>query len=226
MNNVGVFVCTGCEIGTAVPLEDFEEVATDAGASSYHTHEFLCSPEGVATIQGAIDEGVDGVVIAACSHRAKIDEFKFDPTKVHVERVCLREQVAWCQPPGEEDTQMLAEDLLRMGLAKATTVKTPVPLSEEVERTVLIVGGGLAGLEAAQAAAGMGNPVVLVEAEDKLGGYVATMKDVVPEIPPYDTIHANPIGNLIEAVETNPQIKVFKSTMTKKIDVQPGQFEI
>ena len=118
MNNVGVFVCTGCEIGAAVPLDDYEEVATDSGASTYMTHENLCSAEGVAAIQSAIDEGTDGVVIAACSHRAKIEEFRFDLTKVHVERVCLREQVAWCQPHGEEDTQMLAEDYLRMGIAR------------------------------------------------------------------------------------------------------------
>jgi quinone-modifying oxidoreductase subunit QmoB len=226
MNNVGVFVCTGCEIGAAIDLENFEDVGSTAGASSYHTHENLCSPEGVALIQSAIDEGTDGVVIAACSHRAKIEEFNFDRTKVYVERVSLREQVAWCQPHGEEDTQMLAEDLLRMGVARAKIVSTPVPLSEDIDRTVLVVGGGLAGLEAAQAAAGMGNPVVLVESEDKLGGYVATMKDVVPEIPPYDTIHANRIGDLIAAVESNPGIKVFKSTLTKKIDGQPGQFDV
>jgi quinone-modifying oxidoreductase subunit QmoB len=227
MNNVGVFVCTGCEIGAAVPMEDFEDVATEAGASSYLTHEHLCSPEGVAAIQTAIDDnGVDGLVIAACSHRAKTDEFCFDTTKVHVERVCLREQVAWCQPHGEEDTQMLAEDLVRMGVARAKIVSTPVLLSEDIDRTVMVVGGGLAGLEAAQVAAGMGNPVVLVESATKLGGYVAEMKDLVPETPPYDTIHPNRIGDLITAVESHPGITVHKSTRTKKIDGQPGQFDV
>ncbi len=226
MNKVGVFVCTGCEIGAAVDLQNFEDVGSEAGASSYCTHENLCSPEGVALIKSAIDEGTDGVVIAACSHRAKIEEFRFDPTKVYVERVSLREQVAWCQPHGEEDTQMLAEDLLRMGVARAKTVSTPTILSEDIDLTVLVVGGGLAGLEAAQAAAGMGNPVVLVESADKLGGYVAGMKDIVPETPPYDTIHANRIDELIAAVESNPGIKVFKSTLTKKIAGQPGQFDV
>jgi len=227
MNQVGVFVCTGCEISAAVSLEEFEEVATEAGATSYLVNEKLCSPEGVAIIQEAVDDGsVDGVVIAACSHRAKSAEFSFDPTKVHVERVCLREQVAWCQPHGEEDTQMLAEDLLRMGLAKATAAAAATRQAEDIDRTVMVVGGGLAGLQAAKAAAGMGNPVVLVESAARLGGHVALMKDVVPEVPPYDTIQPNRIGELVTSVMSNPQIKVFMSHKTARIDGQPGRFEV
>ncbi|MBU1074294.1 heterodisulfide reductase subunit A, partial [bacterium] len=158
MKQVGVFVCTGCDIGAAVNVAGFEDVTDEAGASSFATHPCLCSPEGVAAIQSAIDDGsVDGVVIGACSHRAKIEEFDFDRTKVFTERVSLREQVAWCQPHGEEDTQLLAEDLLRMGVARAARVSTPQPLDETIDRRVMVVGGGLAGLEAAKAAAGMGH---------------------------------------------------------------------
>jgi len=227
MNQVGVFVCPGCEIGAAVPLEDFEAVATEAGATSYTVYDNLCSPAGVAIIQDAIDGGrVDGVVIAACSHRAKVAEFRFDPAKVHVERVCLREQVAWCQVHGEEDTLMLAEDLLRMGVARAAAAVTPVPLNEEIDRTVMVVGGGLAGLQAAKVAAGLGNPVVIVESAARLGGYVAQMKDIVPEAPPYDTIQANRIDELIAAVKAQPQIKILESHRTRRIDGQPGQFEV
>ena len=52
---------------------------------------------------------------------------------------------------------MLAADLLRMGLAKAAKMKVPSPQDEEIDRTVMVVGGGLTGLTAAQAAAGMAN---------------------------------------------------------------------
>jgi len=227
MNNVGVFVCTGCEIGAAVPLENLEKVASEAGVAIFTAHENLCSPEGVAVIRSAVDDGtVDGVVIAACSHRAKTEEFRFDPTSVHVERVCLREQVAWSQPHGEMDTCLLAEDLLRMGVVRTGIATAPARLGQTVDRTVMVVGGGLAGLKAAQAAAGMGNPVLLVESADRLGGYVAGLKDLVPEVPPYDTIHANGIAALVAAVEADPDIRIRTSSRTQRIDGQPGQFEV
>ena len=226
MNKVGVFVCTGCDIGESVDLQNFEDIASEFGSASYMTHECLCAPEGVAAIRSAVDDGVDGVVIAACSHRAKLEEFSFDPTSVYVERVCLREQVAWSMDGEAEDTRMLAEDLLRMGVKRAGVVHTPQPLEKDVDRTVMVVGGGLAGLHAAQAAAGMGNPVLLVEAADELGGHVAGMKDIVPEVPPYDTVHANDIDRLIAAVEGDAGIDVRKSTRTEKIDGMPGQFQV
>lgn len=150
MQNVGLFLCTGCDIGKAVNTDDFESVATEHGATSYAAHECLCSPEGVKLIHDAIDDGsVDTVVIAACSQRAKTEEFRFDPTKVAAYRVGLREQVAWTQEHGHEDTQMLAEDLIRMGCARGTKLELTKPSIETIDRTVLVVGGGVTGLNAA-----------------------------------------------------------------------------
>ncbi len=164
MERIGLFLCTGCDIGKAINAEGFEELAEENGASTYTAHPCLCSPEGVTAINKAVEgDAVDGLLIAACSERSKADVFSFDPTKVAVHRVSLREQVAWSQKPGEEDTQMLAEDLLRMGLARVSKMELTKPLDETIDRTVLIVGGGLSGLEAAKAAAGLGHPVVIVE---------------------------------------------------------------
>ncbi len=227
MDNVGVFVCTGCHIGERISVDGFESLATENDAKSLVTHSCLCSPEGVASIHKAIEDGpLDGVVIAACSHRAKTTEFRFDLTKVAVERVSLREQVAWCQEPGHEDTQMLADDLLQMGIVRARKMELVVPCDEQIDDTVLVVGGGLTGLEAARAAAALGNPVVLVEATDKLGGYLGGIKDVVPDQPPYDRLHRNPIPELVAAVEATSTITVHKNTSVEKIDGQPGQFSV
>ena len=75
-------------------------------------------------------------------------------TKAASSRLGLREQMAWSHKPGEEDTQMLAEDLLRMGLARVGKMELSKPLAEEIEKTVLVVGGGLTGMQAAQAVDG------------------------------------------------------------------------
>ncbi len=227
MDKVGVFVCTGCEIKDAVKIDELEEAANEQNAAAFVTHECLCEPGGIAQIQKSIDDdGIDGVVIAACSHRMKQKEFTFDPTKVVVERVCLREQVAWSKKPDDEDTQMLAVDLLQMGLARIGKVKLSEPIKEEISDTVLVVGGGLTGLTAAKAAVDLGHPAVIIEKEDQLGGYLNDCKDVIPEHPPYDTVAANPIGQLIKDVQANEQIKVFTGARIIATKGQPGQFDV
>jgi len=226
MDNVGVFLCTGCGIGEGIDPSGFEDLAREHGAKSLVSNSCLCSPESVAEMRSAVDGGLDGMVIAACSHRAKLEEFRFDPTKVAVERVSLREQCVWSHEAGHEDTQMLANDLLIMGVVRAKKMELATRLDESIDDTVLVVGGGLAGLEAAWAAAGMGHPVVIVEKQAALGGYLATVKDLVPEEPPYDQLHENRIADMIAAVTGHGAITVHTSTTVEKITGQPGQFDV
>ena len=90
-------------------------------------HPFLCGKEGVELIRKDLrDDAVNSVVIAACSPRVKTDAFAFDPTMVF-DRVNIREHVAWCQKPKDEDTQMMAEDYLRMGIVKAQKMEPSSP---------------------------------------------------------------------------------------------------
>src|SRR3989304_1235656 len=120
MERVGVFVCTGCDIGAGLKTDGFEGLAKGGGAGRFAPPPCPRAPGGVAQTRAAVDAGtVDGLVIAGCSGRHKQQEFRFDPTKVQVERVSFREQVVWTHPAGDENTQELAEDLLRMGIIKA-----------------------------------------------------------------------------------------------------------
>jgi quinone-modifying oxidoreductase subunit QmoB len=227
MERLGVFLCTGCEIGSSLKTDGFEGIAKKDGAVQYAANSCLCAPEGVAALRGAVESGaVDSVVIAACSARHKQQEFRFDPAKVAVERVSLREQVVWTHPAGHEDTQMLAEDMLRMGIAKAKKMSLAKRLEEAIEQTVLVVGGGLTGLEAARAASGLGNPVVLVEKTAKLGGYLAGVRDVTPEVPPYDRLRPSPVAELESAVRADARIRVLTGTRLLGIGGQPGQFTV
>lgn len=227
MDRIGVFLCSGCGIGEALDVAALEKVAREEKAAHCATHPCLCSPEGLATIRGALDEGtVNGVLIAACSPRAKTQEFAFDPLRVGVERVSLREQAVWCQPSRHEDTQLLAEDLLRMGFAKLAKMTLPAPFSGEISNTVLVVGGGVAGLEAARAAAGAGYPVVLVEAAAQLGGRMAGVRQLLPESPPYDVLHPNHTAELVRKVEGDERITVHTRTTVARITGQPGQFNV
>ncbi len=226
MDTIGVFLCSGCGIGEALDMEALQGVAEEAGATVF-THPCLCSEEGVAALHSILDSGeVDSLVLAGCSPRSQRQAFRFDPEKTVVERLGLRELVTWTHPPGDEDTQALAEDLVRMAVAKVETEKLPVRLQEEIEDTVLVVGGGLTGLEAALAAAGMGHDVVLVEAEDRLGGALAGLPEHLPMAPPYDRPQPSRIPGLVEEIGGNERIRVMTSSRIARIAGQPGQFHV
>jgi quinone-modifying oxidoreductase subunit QmoB len=227
MERVGVFLCTGCDIGASVDPSPLEGIARSAGAVHVASSPCLCAPEGVASIRGAVEAGtVDGLVLAACSQRHKQEEFRFDPSRVQVERVALREQVAWSHEPKHEDTQALAEDLLRMGMVRAKKMIPAKRIAETIEQTVLVVGGGLTGLQAAQAAAALGHPVVLVERSAALGGHLADVRELVPDVPPYDRLRPSPIPELIAAIRADAGIRVLLRTRVVRIGGQPGQFAV
>ena len=227
MERVGVFLCTGCDIGASLDAGKLEALAKQGGAVHFQSSPCLCGGEGLAALRATVDAGtVDGVVVAGCSQRHKVEEFRFDPAKVQVERVALREQATWTHPPKDEDTQALAEDLLRMGIVRARKMVPAKRLQEEISRTVLVVGGGLAGLEAAQAAAAMGHPVVIVEKTGTLGGYLAGVREVVPDTPPYGKLHPSPVPELVRAVQADPNVRILLGTRILRIGGQPGQFAV
>jgi quinone-modifying oxidoreductase subunit QmoB len=220
-----IYICSGCGIGDAVDVEKLGEVATgEMGVPLCKSHPFLCGSEGVALIKGDIaGEGVNTLVIAACSGRVNYDVFNFGSDKI-VERANLREQVAWSQPPKEEDTQMLAEDVLRMACSKVKDTELPVPFKAEeaFSKRLLVVGGGLAGLNAALESTKAGYEAVLVEKEAQLGGWLAQNKKRITF--PYQDLSDTGIQDLVKAVEGEPKIKVYKAATVEEITGAPGLF--
>ena len=225
---LGVYICSGCGIGEAMDVEQLAKVASsEYKVPVCKTHGSLCGEEGAKLItQDIADGGVNAVVIGACSRRAKTDVFTYDDAQVVLERVNLREHVAWCQPAKEEDTQMLGEDYLRMGIVKAQKMAPAEPYQEEINKTILVVGGGLTGLTAARGAADAGYDVVLVEKEAALGGYMAKLHRALPKKPPYLDMEEPTVQALAEAVEAHDKIKVFKGARVAKTAGAPGMFDV
>ena len=223
----GVYVCAGCGIGEAVSVDELIGVAGgELKIPHCVKHDMLCGEEGVAMIAKDVADGtVNQPVIAACSHRVMTDRFQFEGTSVI--RANLREQVAWTQPAGAEDTQMLAADNIRMAVAQAT--KTTLPeanIDGEFSRTILVVGGGIAGLSAAREASLTGFPAILVERSDKLGGWSAKWSKRMPHRPPYRGLQDNDIGALIAEVEADPNITVMTDTLVTSTEGSPGKFSV
>jgi quinone-modifying oxidoreductase subunit QmoB len=230
MDKLGVFLCTGCGIGDAIGVDEVIGAADEHGCACTLTHECFCGPEGLEAIKSTVAENeLDGILVAACTERVKTTEFAaLTVDGPSMCRIALREHCAWPLKNAEEDEDKTAcaQDMVKMGLARLDGVKAIEPLSEEISETVMVVGSGRAGLEAALTAAGLGHPVVLVEKDEKLGGLLADQKSIPPEEPPYEQPEANPVPKLIEEIEASDTIKVLTTTNIVKIDGQPGQFKV
>jgi quinone-modifying oxidoreductase subunit QmoB len=225
-NKLGVYICTGCDIGDSLDIEALSKVATsEQKAEICKNHPFFCGSEGLGIIKKDIaDEGVDTAVIVGCSHRVNQDVFKFE--NCVLERANIREQVVWTHPPNDEDTQMLAEDYIRMGCVKAKKTKEVVPFQEDINKTVMVIGGGVTGMTAALNAADAGYDAVLVEKADELGGWAAKHRKTLPMTPPYKTLEDPWYGNLVDAAKNHEKIKVLTSTEITSIAGGPGLFDV
>ena len=222
---IGVYICKGCGIGGCLNTDRLVEVAAkDHQLPVVKTSAAFCL-EDVQLIKDDIAKGgVNSVVIAACSGRVNTDVFSLKPAIV--ERVNLREQVAWSHPPNEDETQSLASDYLRMGILKAQKTQPPTPYTEANERTILVVGGGVAGMTAALDAANAGFNVLLIEREKRLGGFAAKLYRQFPKHSPYRDLEETGIGAKVREIEGQRNIKVWLSAEVEKISGQPGSFEV
>ena len=221
--NTGVYVCSGCGIGGALDTQKLLDLAAAAGGPVRSSPAF-CLEDARLIRTDVEQEGVDGVVIAACSPRVNTEVFRFP--SVFVERVNIREQVAWSHPPNAEETQSLAEDYLRMGIVRAQKASPPRPYTEANERTVLVVGGGAAGLSAAASAARSGFGVVLVEKDAELGGYAAKLHKQFPKRPPYRAPQPADIPDRIGELRALPGVMILTGTEVQEVSGEPGRFTV
>ncbi|MFC1989879.1 FAD-dependent oxidoreductase [Chloroflexota bacterium] len=223
----GVYVCSGCGIGDTIDADKLCELATkEYKVDLCKTHPAFCGEEGAQVIKKDIEDGVNTVVIAACSPRAKSGIFSYDTSTTVMERVNLREHVTWTHPADDEDTQMLAEDYLRMALTKIAKVLPPEPFQETIDKTVLVVGGGISGMTSALEAAKAGYEVCLVEKSPSLGGWMAKLYKQFPKHSPYHELEDTGIEAKIKEVQENPRIKTFTGAEIEKIQGAPGMFDV
>ena len=233
----GVYICEGCGIGEALDVKAIQDVAAEEGFTA-KTHPILCGKEGVDFLKQEIEGGINTLVLCACSRRVNFDIFRF-PGCI-VDRVSLREGVAWSHPrsvfpalteeeKADEDkfdrVQMMAEDYLKMGMARVKKVNLPEPYKlEQFTNKILVIGGGITGLSAALDAAKAGYPVTIVEKEAQLGGAALSWRSQLPVAEPYDSLVPPVIESKIKAVESHPNITVKTNTVLARLAGQPGEF--
>ncbi len=227
---LGVYICEGCDIGKSLNVDELVDYAKKSKLANItpvvKKCPVLCSPEGKAEIEADIAaSGLDGVVLCACSPRVKWDIFQFGG--VQVERVNLREHCVWSfedDPKLPGQLPLIAKDYVRMGMMRLSKSRVPAPELPETHQTIMVLGGGFTGLNAALEAAKLGRDVVIVERSGALGGKAATMYKSFPLSAPFNKAEDTGITGLIEAVNANPKIKVLLNAELKSLHGAPGLY--
>lgn len=230
----GTYICSGCGIGDAVDMEELVSAASGLGVAA-KTHEALCSAAGRALIQADVDGGVNTVVVCACSPRVMQQEFNFGDDKITV-RGNIREGAVWgAEKPSEardaatvkEFTTEQAADNVRMACAEAKKTELPVPFQlETLNDAILVMGGGIAGLTAANEAAKAGYKVTIIEKADQVGGKALGWAKQFPTKAPYAELEEPTIGALIAEVEGNANITIKTGAEVARIGGSPGDFSV
>jgi heterodisulfide reductase subunit A-like polyferredoxin len=236
---IGVFVCNcGVNIAGVVDVNGVEEYAKTLPYVTYAGQNlFTCSQDSQENMKDIIKEHrLNRIVVAACT--PKTHEAIFMDTlkacglnKYLFEMANIRNQGSWVHSDAPEKASEKAKHLVRMAAARAATLH---PLSEKkipVVQRALVIGGGVAGMNAALGLADQGFPVVLVEKEEKLGGMANRL---------IATIEGQDIGTyldgLIQKVTSHSNIQVltrslivgfsgFKGNFTTEVLVGPGMYE-
>ena len=229
MSRIGVFVCyCGSNIAATVDVEAVREyAATLPNVVHAETNKYTCSDPGQAKIKQSIqDYNLDRIVVAACSPsmheqtwRNLLAQTSINPYMLEVAN--LREQCSWVHTDKEEATRK-ACDLVKMAVAK---VDRNIPLFTEqipVEKRALIIGGGIAGMQAALDIADAGYPVTVVEREPTIGGKMPKLDKTFPTMDCSACICTPKMSE----VGAHPNITVKTLAEVEKVEGYVGSFQV
>jgi heterodisulfide reductase subunit A len=228
MRRIGVFIChCGLNIAGTVDVETVAQALREYPQVAYATtYKYMCSQPGQDLIRQAIAEhSLDGVIVAACSPAMHEATFrKASATAGLNPYVCemanIREQCSWVHQSQPEEATAKAAVIIRTMVQKVASDEALEPLTTPITRRALVIGGGIAGLQAALDIADSGYPVVLVEKSDHLGGKVAELSGVYLNF----TGGSELIADKIRAVQEHPHIEVHLREELASLEGYVGNF--
>jgi heterodisulfide reductase subunit A len=186
---IGVYVCEcGINIAATVDVAAVVEMAARLpGVVVARQHKYMCSDPGQQMIQEDIrDLGLNRVVVASCTPRMHEPTFQRAVAEAGLnpylfEMANIREHASWVIPNRELATEK-AKRLVRAAVARVAYHIPLEPRKEPVTKAALVVGGGIAGIQAALSIAEAGYKVYLVEREPSIGGHMAQLDKTFPTL--------------------------------------------
>ncbi|MEM2812381.1 MAG: FAD-dependent oxidoreductase, partial [Candidatus Bathyarchaeia archaeon] len=226
---IGVFIChCGGNISDTVDVERVREaVSSLEDVKVAKTYIYLCSDPGQEMMKECIKEyNLNRVVVAACSPRMHLETFRqtienAGLNRYLIEMANIREQCSWVHSDKEEAT-LKAIDLIRAAVARARFLEPLRPESIPLNRNVLVVGGGIAGLITALELADKGYKVYIVEKSPTIGGHMAQLSKTYPTL---DCSQCILTPKMVSAAQ-HPNIEILTMTTVEAIEGFPGNYRV
>jgi heterodisulfide reductase subunit A2 len=189
MSKIGVFVChCGENISATVDCAKVAETAAGYDGVVYSIdYKYMCSDPGQSLIKSAIvEKGLTGVVVASCSPRMHEPTFRKACAEAGLnpymcEMANLREHCSWVHEKGDATTQK-AIDLVRILVEKVKKNHSLNSIKVPVTKTALVIGGGIAGIQASLDIANSGHKVILIERDPSIGGHMSQLSETFPTL--------------------------------------------
>lgn len=229
MARVGVFIChCGKNIGATVDVEKVVEAARSWPEVRFAAEDkYLCSEIGQNMIVDAIkNEKLDSIVVGACTPRMHEETYRqclrnagLNPYMLEIAN--LREQVSWVHNDVAAATAK-AIDLVKTAVAKAAKNEPLTAKEVPLTKKTLVIGGGIAGIQAAIDIGNAGYDVVLVEREPSIGGKMAQFDKTFPTLDCSACILA---PRMVE-VSRSERVKIYSYSEVESVKGFVGNFEV
>ena len=225
---IGVFVChCGTNIAGVVNVPDVVEYAkTLANVVYAENNLYTCSNDAQDRIKDKIAEhNLNRVVVASCTPRTHESLFRNTMAEAGLnpylfEMANIRDQCSWVHMHEPERATQKSKDLLRMAVAKSRLLQ---PLQRQripIQKSALVIGGGISGMTAALTLARQGSDVYLVEKENELGGNLRHLYYLLNGEKPQEEL-----ARLRDEVQQNSRIHLFTGTVIENIEGSIGNFK-
>jgi len=227
---VGVFICDcGLNIAGVVDCGAVTEYASTLDDVAFvKRNKYTCADSGQDEIKKAIKEHkLNKVVVASCSPRLHEPTFRrciesAGLNKYLFEMANIREHCSWVHTNNPEEATEKAKDLVKMAVAKAKNLKSLPKIQSPVTKSALIIGGGVAGIQAALDLADMGIKTYLVEREPSIGGHMAALDKTFPTIDCSICI----LGPKMSDAGNHPNIELFTYSEIEEVEGYIGNFKV
>jgi len=225
---IGVFVCNcGTNIGGFADVPSIVEYAkTLPNVVCVEENLFTCSQDTQEKIVELIREhSLNRIVVAACTPRTHEPLFQETIRNAGLnpylfEMANIRNQCTWVHSNSREEATEKSKDLVRMAVARASLLEPIAKIDVEVNKSALVIGGGVAGMTAALGLADQGFPCTILEKSSVLGGSAREVTETWKgtDIQEY-------LAGLIERVQKHPNIKVMLNAQPIEASGFVGNFE-
>jgi heterodisulfide reductase subunit A len=225
---IGVFVChCGTNIAGVVNVPAVVEYAKTLPNVVYAENNlYTCSNDTQERIKEKIVEhSLNRVVVASCTPRTHEPLFRNTIREAQLnaylfEMANIRDQCSWVHMHEPDQATEKSKDLVRMAVAKARLLQPLQKRSVRIQKSALVIGGGLSGMTAALALARQGFDAYLVEKEDELGGNLRHIHYLLDGERPQ-----NELTSLKQQVRQNGRIHLFTGATIESIEGTIGDFK-